>query len=258
MRRAMCKPREIIFKQFSARLTELNNYLTLFLGLSASNKMPPEELNEILLHAVPSGWAKYAYLQSWDFEIKRYKATYDMFKQMEVTEKFYKGVTPSKTSIGVDANRASHGRKRKGGESTSPNNPEKGCAGKRKTKMQAIRAIGRPEEKHNFCMSPGTIRKSTKYSSNTPPSTPHSGQTTKKQPSLAAIKNVVRLSSSTVQQKKWKHGNPWCTHPNGKEGGKSGKNPKSDKDTAVPSDKERKPYPMQKIREMLLNLEGLK
>ena len=75
MRCAMCKPREILFKLFSARLTELNNYLPLFLGLSASNKMHPEELNEILLHAVLNGWAKHAYLQSWYFEMKKYKAT---------------------------------------------------------------------------------------------------------------------------------------------------------------------------------------
>ena len=57
-----------------------------------------------------------------------------MFKQMEVAEKVYEGGIPSKTSIRVDVNRASHGRKRKGGEATSPNNPEKSRVGKRKTK----------------------------------------------------------------------------------------------------------------------------
>ena len=36
-----------------------------------------------------------------------------------------------------------------------------------------------------------------------------------------------------------KHGRPWCTHPKEKEGGKSGKVYKSDKDTTVPSEKER-------------------
>ena len=57
-----------------------------------------------------------------------------MFKQMEAAEKVYEGGTPSKTSIGVDVNRDSHDRKRRGGEATSPNNPKKGRVGKRKSK----------------------------------------------------------------------------------------------------------------------------
>ena len=67
MRRAMCKPRDIPSKHFSARLKELNKYLTLFSGSSTTNKIPPEELNKILLHAIPNGWAKQAYLQGWYF-----------------------------------------------------------------------------------------------------------------------------------------------------------------------------------------------
>ena len=67
MRHAMRKPLKILFKHFCARHKELNNYLPLFPGSSASKKMPPEELNEILLHAVPNSWAKQASLQVWDF-----------------------------------------------------------------------------------------------------------------------------------------------------------------------------------------------
>ena len=67
MRRAMHKPRDLPFKRFTARLTELNNYLPLFPGSSAAKKTPPEDLNGIILHAVPNGWAKQAYLQGWEF-----------------------------------------------------------------------------------------------------------------------------------------------------------------------------------------------
>ena len=42
MRRAMRKPRDLPFKRFAARLTELNNYLPLFPWSSAVNNMPPE------------------------------------------------------------------------------------------------------------------------------------------------------------------------------------------------------------------------
>ena len=62
MRRAMHKPQDIPFKCFSTRITELNNYLPLFLRYSTTKKIPPEELNEILLNAVPNGWAKQVYL----------------------------------------------------------------------------------------------------------------------------------------------------------------------------------------------------
>ena len=67
MRRAMRKPRELPFKRFAAHLTELNNHPSLFPRSSASKKMPPEELNDILLQAVADGWVKQAYLQGLDF-----------------------------------------------------------------------------------------------------------------------------------------------------------------------------------------------
>ena len=42
MRRAMRKPRDLQFKRFAARLTELNNYFPLLLGSRAAKKMDPE------------------------------------------------------------------------------------------------------------------------------------------------------------------------------------------------------------------------
>ena len=65
-----------------------------------------------------------------------------------------------------------------------------------------IQAIGRPEEKNACCIAPGTLRKSTKYSSNTLPSMPHSGHTTKKQPSPAAIQKrgkTVKFHGATEE-----------------------------------------------------------
>ena len=58
MRRAMRKPWDFPIKLFNNRLTELNNYLPLFPGARSAKTMPPEELNKILLHVVPNGWAK--------------------------------------------------------------------------------------------------------------------------------------------------------------------------------------------------------
>ena len=73
MRHAMKKPRDVLFKRFSAQMKELNNYLPLFPVPSAAKKMDPEELNKILLHAVPNSWAKKSYIQGWDFEGSSYK-----------------------------------------------------------------------------------------------------------------------------------------------------------------------------------------
>ena len=75
--------------------------------------MSQEELNKILLHAVPNVWAKQAYIQGWYFEMKNYKAMCVLFEIMEVAEKIYKGGTTSKTPVRADSNRASHGRKLK-------------------------------------------------------------------------------------------------------------------------------------------------
>ena len=65
--------------------------------------------------------------------------------------------------------------------------PRRAALASARHKMQAIRAIGRPEGKHACCMAPGTLRKSAKYSRITPPSMPHSGNI-KKNPNPAAKK----------------------------------------------------------------------
>ena len=143
-KRAMCrsmrKPQDIPFRRFAARLRELNNYLPLFPIYSSAKKMLPEYLNKIILHAVPNVWEKQAYLQGWEFETKSYKDTYELFEIMEVTEKIYKYGNTPKNPPRADSNRASHGRKQKGGEAASPTNSETGRAGKRKTRNAGHRS----------------------------------------------------------------------------------------------------------------------
>ena len=62
----------------SSASTPVSQKLTttsLFTRIHRDNKMTPKELNYILLHTVPNGWAKQAYIQGREFEIKSYKAT---------------------------------------------------------------------------------------------------------------------------------------------------------------------------------------
>ena len=142
MRLAMRKPQDTPFNLSVTCLTELNNYPPILLGYSTTKKMPPEDINEILLHSVPNGWEKQAYIQGCNFDITIYKAKCELFKRMEVAEKNYKGGNNSKTTITEDTNHTSHGRKRKGGEAASPTNTEKIRAGKHKT-----RNVGHPSDR---------------------------------------------------------------------------------------------------------------
>ena len=72
-RHAIHKPHSMPTKQFSAQITEISNFPPLFPGSEASKKMPPEELNKIILHAVPNGWSNQSYLQVRNFEMKTFR-----------------------------------------------------------------------------------------------------------------------------------------------------------------------------------------
>ena len=84
------------FKRFAAQLTETNNFIPLLPGSDNSKKMPPEELNNTIIHVLPRGREKKSYLQWWDFEMKTYRETCAMFELTEIDEQVYEGQTPSK------------------------------------------------------------------------------------------------------------------------------------------------------------------
>ena len=91
----MHKPQILLFKRFASRLTEENNYLTLFPGSIEAKKMAPEDLNNILLHIIPNGREKQSYLQGWEFKRKTHKETYNMFNRMEITKQVYADINPN-------------------------------------------------------------------------------------------------------------------------------------------------------------------
>ena len=57
-RRVMRKPCDMSFKCFISWLTEINHFLPLFPGSDPTKNIPDEELNGILLQAMPNSWAK--------------------------------------------------------------------------------------------------------------------------------------------------------------------------------------------------------
>ena len=85
----MLKPQSMTFKSSDATWMEMNNFFPLFPGLDVTKKMTHEDLNDILLYAVPNEWEKQSYLKGWYFEMKNYKETCAMYKRMEISEQFY-------------------------------------------------------------------------------------------------------------------------------------------------------------------------
>ena len=77
--------------QFAARLQELNNILPKFPGSEKSKKISQERLNDILLNAVPQGWANQAMVLVIDFESEYFRDTQELIKIMEAVEAIYEG-----------------------------------------------------------------------------------------------------------------------------------------------------------------------
>ena len=77
------------FKHFAAQPTGINNFLMLLPGSYTTKNMTTKELNDILFHTVTNGWERHSYLQGWGFEMKTYRETCAMFKQMEIAEQVY-------------------------------------------------------------------------------------------------------------------------------------------------------------------------
>ena len=123
--------------------------------------MASEDLKNILLHANLNGRSKKSYLQGWDFIEKTHKGNCEIFETVKISKQVYKGGTTSKTTIRADANRSSHGKK--GGESASPTNLNKGRAVKIKKKHAGHMSSCTTGEKNACFMDPDTPQRSVKY-----------------------------------------------------------------------------------------------
>ena len=139
----MRKPRKILFKHFAAHFMELNNYLRLFTGSSDSKNTPPKRIQRDSPTRRPKLMGKTGLSTRLGFLNEELQGYMQNFQDNGSRGKFYECGTTSKNTIKADANRASHGRKIKGGESALPTNPEKGRTGKRKAR-NAGHPINRP------------------------------------------------------------------------------------------------------------------
>ena len=76
---------------YAACVIKLNEYLAIFTGSKASNKIRETELNKIPLHSMPIGWSRQVYVQGFYFEAVVFKHNINMFEHMEIFENFYEG-----------------------------------------------------------------------------------------------------------------------------------------------------------------------
>ena len=74
----------------------------------------------MILHSVPNGWTKQAYLKVFYFEMEDQKDITKFFKRMENSEQVYKEMTPSKKIKWADVNHSGHSRNTTRGESAQP------------------------------------------------------------------------------------------------------------------------------------------
>ena len=63
-------------------MRKLNEYLSDFLGATASENIGETELNEILLNGVPNGWSNQVYVQGFDCEYKTFFKAFNIFERM--------------------------------------------------------------------------------------------------------------------------------------------------------------------------------
>ena len=161
---AMRKSCGMIFKRFTERLSEINNFNSLFHGLDATKNMPSEELDEILLHAVPNGWSKKAYLQGWDFDMKTFRETCEMFERMEIAEQIYKGKTPLKKYLGqMPTVTVMSGREREE-NTTRLSTLRRAALASERQKIQSLQVRRRPVQiKHACCMAADIPRSNVNY-----------------------------------------------------------------------------------------------
>ena len=75
-----------------------------------------------------------------------------MFELMEIVEAIYEGGAPSKNDQQAEANRSSSGRKKNGGASASPSNPNQGRAGKCKRSNEVHSSDEPTREKKTFLL----------------------------------------------------------------------------------------------------------
>ena len=61
------KTRDLTVRRYLARLIDINEYLTSFMGDTLTDKIGVTEVNEILLNSMPSICSRQAYIQGFDF-----------------------------------------------------------------------------------------------------------------------------------------------------------------------------------------------
>ena len=85
------KARVITVRCYAARLIDLNEYLTSFMGENFNGNIGVTELREILPNSMPNSWYIQAYVQGFDCESITLKNV-NIFDRMEIAKYTYESV----------------------------------------------------------------------------------------------------------------------------------------------------------------------
>ena len=97
MRRNLRKPRSMKIREFVERITEMNEHLMHFPPANKTNKLPPDEILEIVEFAAPNNWQRELHVQGLDF-LSEHHTLHDLvefFERLETAEEIYDGASPN-------------------------------------------------------------------------------------------------------------------------------------------------------------------
>ena len=86
MRRKMCKPQNWTIRQYTNRMTELNEYLSSFPPFGADQALPEEEILDLLEFGIPRAWQNQFIIQGFDPQANSVNDFVQFCERLESTE----------------------------------------------------------------------------------------------------------------------------------------------------------------------------
>lgn len=104
MRRYMRKPKGQTTREYIARVNEINEYLSLFPPFEADQKLPTDEILDILEFGMPATWQREFWRQGFDPIAHSIEDFTEFCERLEFTEEMYDETHASKKRPRVDRN----------------------------------------------------------------------------------------------------------------------------------------------------------
>ena len=142
MRRFLRKPADMKIREFTARLQEINDYLPKFPPFGENQKLPQDEIRDIVEFSIPDSWRNHATSQGFDIMNHTLMEFVEFCERLELLEESPNGGSKSENPSSEEQTTGKRGKKR-GRDNTN-----------HKPKTQAHKNQGKPKE-NAICMLHG-------------------------------------------------------------------------------------------------------